>query len=294
MMMEPFYNKFPEVAEKETRCVIISEGKKIPAGEYTLLESYCNDPKCDCRRVFVNILHKDKILATIGYGWESLEFYRNWIDEPDMAPDVKGPTLELTGQHTEYSEVLLKLFKEVVLKDDVFIERLKRHYKMFKEEIGRNVDEDIKIKEIEEEVKEKLGGFNPEVYSIAELCKEQGSGITAINDNTREAFYPLLLAIEETIYKHYSNDNSLKDSDIIESLKKIRDNIFSDKMEFNELEEEIIIKIKLVLFLNKYDRRDVSLSISSVLKSAKLHRSMGGNRGYFNFISSFFNQMQEK
>ncbi len=34
MMMEPFHNQFLDIAEKETRGVIIPPGKKLPAGEY--------------------------------------------------------------------------------------------------------------------------------------------------------------------------------------------------------------------------------------------------------------------
>lgn len=288
VMMEPFYNKFPDVAEKETRCILIPDGKNgLHKGEYFLLESYCNDPKCDCCRVFINILHQEKILATIGYGWESLEFYEKWIGEPDMAPDVKGPTLELTGPHTEYSETLLKLFKEAILKDNVFIERLKRHYKMFKEKINKKMD----IEDIEEETKEKLENFDPKEHAVVDLCKEDGTGIAAINDANKEAFYPILMAIEETIWEQYSEESSLKDSEVIESLKNIRDNIFSEGAKFNRLEDNIIKKIKLVLFLNNYSQRDVSLSISSIIKSAKLHRSVGGSRGYLDFISHFFNQM---
>src|SRR3989338_3930442 len=112
MMMEQFHNKFPDIAEKETRCMLIMNEKEgLPKGEYFLLESYCNDPKCDCRRVFINVLYKDKILATIGYGWEKVDFYEQWMGESDTAPDMKGPILELTEFHTEYSETLLKLFK---------------------------------------------------------------------------------------------------------------------------------------------------------------------------------------
>jgi len=133
MMMEAFHNKFPEIAEKETRCIIITNKQGgLPNGEYFLVESYCNDAKCDCRRVFINFLHEDQILATIGYGWETLEFYKKWMGEPDMAVDMKGPILELTGPHTKHSETLLKLFETVILKDSKYIERLKRHYEIFK------------------------------------------------------------------------------------------------------------------------------------------------------------------
>lgn len=147
--------------------------------------------------------------------------------------------------------------------------------------------------EIEEEINEKLEDFNPEDYIITDLCKEVGTGITAINDTNKEAFYPILMAIEETIWKQYSEESSLKDSEVIESLKNIRDNIFFECAKFNKLENNIIKKIKLVLFINNYNQRDLSLSISNVLKSAKLHRSLSGSRGYLDFISYFFNQMSK-
>ena len=272
MFYQAFHDKFPAIAEKETRCIsITNEEDGLPKGEYFLLDSYCNDPKCDCRRVFINVLYKDKILATIGYGWESLEFYENWMGEP--APDMKGPILELTGPHTEYSETILKLFKEVVLKDSAYIERIKTHYKMFK-----------KKTDIAKEA--KLEDFNPEEYTLTDLCGEVGTGIPFITDDIREPFYPLLMAIEETIWKQYSKDGSLKDTEVIESLKNIRDNIFSEGAKFNRLENNIIKRIKTVLFLNDYCQRDVSLSISAVLKSAKLHRSLAGRRkpGHENYV----------
>ncbi|MEK6921310.1 MAG: hypothetical protein AABX82_05475, partial [Nanoarchaeota archaeon] len=137
----------------------------------------------------------------------------------------------------------------------------------------------------------ELGDFNPVDHTILSLCKQNGTGFDVIIDNDREAFLPIIMAIEETIWSYYMDNGSLKDSDIIETLKDIRDNIFSEKVEFNALGNEILNKLKLVLYLNNYDRRDLSLSISSVLKSVKLHRSMSGSRGYLNFISGFFEEM---
>lgn len=143
MMMEPFHEKFLEIAEKETRCVIIPPGRSLPTGEYFFTESYCNNSSCDCRRAFINILHKENIVAAIGYGWEDLKFYEDWIGEKSLAKDVKGPILELGVSQSQYAEELLILFKKVMLDDIVFIERLKRHYEMFRssnknKKIGRN------------------------------------------------------------------------------------------------------------------------------------------------------------
>ena len=40
--------------------------------------------------------------------------------------------LEIGGVYSEYSEKILNLFMDVMLKDAVFIQRLKTHYKLFK------------------------------------------------------------------------------------------------------------------------------------------------------------------
>jgi len=135
MMMEQFFIKFPDVAEKETRCVMIPKGNPLPAGSYYMTESYCNDKKCDCRRVFINVIYNNNIVATIGFGWEDLQFYEKWMGDKELAKYAKGPILELGGVSSEYSEKVFELFKEFMMQDKVFIERVKRHYKMFKEEL---------------------------------------------------------------------------------------------------------------------------------------------------------------
>lgn len=116
----------------------------LPARKYGFLESYCGDRKSDCRRVFINVAYlsaeKDtpKVLATIGYGWDTLEYYSRWFGRGKFAAgnsivrDLKGPTLEFAGVYTEHSEKLLKFFKEFMLEDTTFTERLKAHYRLFK------------------------------------------------------------------------------------------------------------------------------------------------------------------
>lgn len=279
-----FANRFPDVAEKETRCILMPKGKDLPEGHYYFPESFCNDKKCDCRRAFINVIFEEEPIATIGFGWEDLDFYEKWADDKSMANHLKGPILELTGRGTKHSENVLNLFKEVLMQDKLFLERLPKHYKRFKESLSDSEEDDAA---------DELEDFNPDEHAVINLCRDIGSGFEAINDKNREAFYPIIMAIEETIWSHYSKNSSLKDSEVIELLKNLRDNILSEKASFNGLEEEIISKIKLVLFLNSYDERDLSLSLSSVIKSAKLHRSIGGNRGYLNFISHFFGQMKK-
>ncbi|MBI2137229.1 hypothetical protein HYU12_01780 [Candidatus Woesearchaeota archaeon] len=135
-MMEPFFNRFSDIAENETRRLIIPEGKSLPAGSYDMVESFCNEKKCDCRRAFINVLCNDEtIIATIGFGWESVDFYEKWAHYKSMVHDLKGPVLELGGVSTNYSKAALLFFKEIMMNDGVFLERLKRHYKMFKDSL---------------------------------------------------------------------------------------------------------------------------------------------------------------
>ncbi|MBU0756641.1 MAG: hypothetical protein KKF44_01125 [Nanoarchaeota archaeon] len=162
----------------------------------------------------------------------------------------------------------------------------------FNSEYFPEKDDAVENIEMDEELQEELKNFNPEEYSVLELCKENGTGINAINDANTEAFMPLLSIIEETIWRNYSKNNVLKDINIIESLKTLRNNIFSNNAKFNEMEKDILNQVKISLFFNNYDKRDLSLSISKVLKSVKLHRSTGGSRGYLNFISGFFEEME--
>jgi|SRR3989338_6679468 len=280
MMMEIFANRFPDLAEKETRCAIVSQGNDLPQGHYYFPVSFCNDKKCDCRRAFINVIYEEEPIATIGFGWEDIKFYENWGNGKSMANDLKGPILELTGIRTKYSDGALELFKGVIMHDKLFLERLPKHYKMFKESLDDNEDE--------------IGDIEPDEHTVASLCNDTGTGYEEINDSNKMAFLSIIMAIEEEIMVHYKKDNSLKDFDVIEALKNLRSNILSEKMHFNELEEGIIKKIKLILFLNEYGPRDLTMSISSVLKSVKLHRSMDGSRGYLSFISTFFDEMKAK
>jgi len=52
MPFELFHNYFPEMAERETRSVVLTAPQNgLSAGNYGMLEMYCNEPGCDCRRV---------------------------------------------------------------------------------------------------------------------------------------------------------------------------------------------------------------------------------------------------
>ena len=107
----------------------------LPDGEYGFIEFYCNDPGCDCRRVVINVVCSTtgaKTWASINYGWESLDFYERWMGDKELARDCQGASLEPFNQQSPYSRTLLELFKKVCLSDRAYVERLKRHYDLFK------------------------------------------------------------------------------------------------------------------------------------------------------------------
>jgi hypothetical protein len=60
MPMVPFYTEFPDLAAEETRYAIVRGHSRLPDGEYAFLEFYCNEPGCDCRRVFINVVPKKR------------------------------------------------------------------------------------------------------------------------------------------------------------------------------------------------------------------------------------------
>ncbi len=137
--MAPFYTEFPDLAFAETRSATVRGYKGLPDGAYGFLEYYCNEPNCDCRRVFIIVISQDtedKTLATINYGWENAEFYIKWMGDDEDIESLKGPALAPPpALQTKLAPYLLKLFKEAALEDGEYIKRLRRHYSMFRRAI---------------------------------------------------------------------------------------------------------------------------------------------------------------
>jgi hypothetical protein len=144
--MIPFHSLFPELAQREVRCLHIApppdsnSDSTLPADEYAYLEYYCEDLSCDCRRVFLEVIAKGqpgKIFASIGYGWERESFYRKrmpWAPEEAIGT-VRGELDPLNAQ-SEFAQEFLDLFRRIVL-DEPYRLRLRRHYRLFREELAR-------------------------------------------------------------------------------------------------------------------------------------------------------------
>ncbi len=140
MPYELFYERFPEIAEHETRTITTTHTMNLPDGEYGLLEAYCNEPGCDCRRVFFNVCNPQgqEPLAVIAYGWEDYEYYVKWFgkDDPRVIHELQGPVLNSASRQSRLAPILVDLVKWA-LQDKAYVERLKRHYKMFRESVDK-------------------------------------------------------------------------------------------------------------------------------------------------------------
>jgi hypothetical protein len=70
------------------------------------------------------------------YGWESADFYRKWSAGSDPI-EMKRLCLDTLNAQTQYSSALLDLFR-LLLESHDYVDRLKRHYQMFRDSVERN------------------------------------------------------------------------------------------------------------------------------------------------------------
>jgi hypothetical protein len=119
----PFFQVDRDLAAREMRTVTLFEARGgLPAGSYGLIESYCPDPDCDCRRVMLNVVEEKRpkhYLASISYGF-------------DRDAEDAGPYLDRLNEQSRHAGALLRLVKDVVLSDGRYVARLERHYELVK------------------------------------------------------------------------------------------------------------------------------------------------------------------
>ncbi len=133
--MIPFMKRFPELGERETRTMRFLKGDVVPRGEYAFLEVYCDEEGCDCRRVMLMVIEEStpgKIWATISFGWDPPEWLAEETDLEGLGATASGAFLDPFNPQSEHADAFLNLFEAMITKDPAYVERLKRHYAMFK------------------------------------------------------------------------------------------------------------------------------------------------------------------
>ena len=144
-----FHDRFPKLAE--ARSIMVFDDPELPKDHYALMEMYCDVPGCDCRRVMFHVFAESRkeFVGTIAWGWESKKFYRKWMKhyDPEALHDLKGPVLNRLSPQSDFAPILLERIKNIVLKDEAYVNRIKRHYKLFREaiemEMEKGADEPI-------------------------------------------------------------------------------------------------------------------------------------------------------
>lgn len=159
MHFVPFCDYFPEIGLEENRCFTVLNDPNLPKDLYCLMESYCSDPECDCRRVMFSVVTEtsQKPLAVINYGWEKLKFYEKWCASgiKEAPEEIKGPALNSFSPQSELAPYILEVVASSILTDKSFIKRLQKHYQMFKRALTRRV----KTKQVESS--KKIGRNDP-------------------------------------------------------------------------------------------------------------------------------------
>lgn len=116
---------FREIAEQETRVITYIKHPELGSESYALVDVYCIDPTCDCRRVILNVIRDSdsQPIATVNWGW-------------DPKDEMPGPFLDPMNRQSRISDVLLDLVADLIRTDRPWVERLKRHYRIVKEAIA--------------------------------------------------------------------------------------------------------------------------------------------------------------
>jgi hypothetical protein len=151
MYFELLYSVLPQVAAKQTRVLTFLEDESaspIPPGEYAFLPFYCNERKCDCRRVMIKVVDEhiniERPQATLSYGWEPASFYKKWSVRmpPEELAWFKGPALDPFQSQGPYADSFERLFISM-LEDQEYSRRFARLYAQFKWKIGMKIPKDL-------------------------------------------------------------------------------------------------------------------------------------------------------
>jgi hypothetical protein len=142
MPYQLLYHRLPAVAIEQTRSIILAPVNKyrLPAGMYAFLEMFCDEPDCDCRRVFLRVVIEEspETVAVLFWGWGSKAYYRKWFggNEININEEIIGPGLDPFNSQSLFSEKILEVFKDTLFKDAAYLQRVKKHYELFRQTLS--------------------------------------------------------------------------------------------------------------------------------------------------------------
>ena len=105
----------------------------LPDGAYGLVDTYCTDPGCDCRKSMI-LVHLDRRhVSTINYGWETGAFYQAWYGAPldaQTLAEMQGPCIDISSPNLVPPGPMLAFFIELL--DERYREHLRTQYSRFR------------------------------------------------------------------------------------------------------------------------------------------------------------------
>jgi hypothetical protein len=118
---------FPGLAREEMKIIRVTRDDLIPDGDYAFEEFYCNEPRCDCRRVILRIqaIPSRRTVATLNYAFEPPVPGTLHADEPQIMIDPLNPQSEL-------SDVFAAVFEDLIETDPTFRATFIGHYELWK------------------------------------------------------------------------------------------------------------------------------------------------------------------
>jgi len=105
---------------------------------------------------------ENRIVAVVNFGWESRRFYEKWFGGTDKEwiDELKGPCLNTGSFQASYANELLTLIQDLVVSDQAYVSRLKKHYEAFKR-ITDAQQAGFEDRKREAEAVEKIGRNDP-------------------------------------------------------------------------------------------------------------------------------------
>lgn len=133
MVMTPFHDVCPEIAESETRTVtLLAPQGRLPADTYAFVEVYCILPGCPCQNVLLNVYDRNhRHLATINHALQPGGAFGDEEDDDDLCT-----FLDPFNPQSPLADDILDLFRSMVCLP-AYEERLRRHREM----VRRRVDQ---------------------------------------------------------------------------------------------------------------------------------------------------------
>ena len=146
MALRAFFDICPNNAGQEMLKVEITSEPGLPKGSYTLVDSYCDDPACDCRYVALTVYHTPEqedesvdpeVIALITYAWESPAFYAEWLGSYDESGQMmSGVNLDPIFENSSVAQAFRNYVEEQIYKyPEVAVPFLVR-YKIIKSKAG--------------------------------------------------------------------------------------------------------------------------------------------------------------